>query len=159
MNALPNIKKKGSLSVVARNRQFGLEKIEQFTAGIVLTGNEIKSVRLGSASIKGAYVLARDGEMFIFNMHIASYRNANSMTNGSLDTVRRRKILLKKSEIKKLSKFTKEKGLVITPMELFISHNGWAKLQLQLSRKLKKYQIKNDLKEKDLRRQMYREEF
>ena len=159
MKALSNVKKGSFSDIIARNRQFDLEKVEEFMAGIVLTGNEIKSVRLRNVSIKEAYALVRNGEMFIFNMHIASYHNANSTTNESFDTTRKRKLLLKKSEIRKFSKFTREKGLVIVPTKLFISQNGWAKLQLQLSKKLRKYQIKSKLRERDLRRQMYDGEF
>lgn len=139
--------------LVVKNAQFDLKIIEKFTAGIVLSGNEIKALRLKSASIKESYILVRNFELFVFNMYIAPYRNANATAaSANTDERQKRKLLLKKSEIKKIARQSKEKGYIVAPIKVFISDKGWAKIEIALAQKMRKYQIKINEKEKEIKR-------
>ena len=97
--------------------------IERFVAGIVLTGNEIKSLRNHQASIGEAYVLPQQKELYVINMNIATYSRTNSLTKV-LDTRRKRKLLLKRREINKLIGTMKAKNYVLIPLQLFINNKG-----------------------------------
>lgn len=141
--------------LVARNSQFDLRVIEKFTAGIVLSGNEIKALRLKSASIKESYILVRSSELYIFNMYIAPYKNANAnIVSAISDERQRRKLLLKKSEITKITRRSREKAYIITPVKVFINERGWAKIEIAIAQKLRKYQIKINEKEKEIKRRI-----
>jgi len=97
--------------------------IEKFVAGLVLTGNEIKSLRNHQASIGEAYVLPQQKELYVINMNIATYSRTNSLTKV-LDTRRKRKLLLKRREINKLIGTMKAKNYVLIPLQLFINNKG-----------------------------------
>jgi SsrA-binding protein len=146
---------KKSNILIAKNSQFNLRIIEKFTAGIVLSGNEIKSLRLKSISIKESYILTKNLELYIFNMYVNPYKNANAnVSNKNSDERRKRKLLMKKSEIKKIFKQSREKSYIITPIRVFINEKGWAKIEIALAQKLKKYQIKINEKEKEIKRRI-----
>ncbi len=132
--------------------EFFLE--EKFTAGLVLMGTEIKSIREGKASLKEAYCYIREGELFIKSMHIAEYKYGSYENH---DPRRDRKLLVNKRELKKLSTKVKEKGNSIVPVRLFISEKGLAKLEIALAKGKKLHDKRDSLKEKDLKRQMNRE--
>jgi len=132
--------------------EFFLE--EKFTAGLVLMGTEIKSIREGKASLKEAYCYIRGGELFIKSMHIAEYKYGSYENH---DPRRDRKLLVNKRELKKLSTKVKEKGNSIVPVRLFISEKGLAKLEIALAKGKKLHDKRDSLKEKDLKRQMNRE--
>ncbi len=143
------------MSVVIKNRKasYQYEFLEEFTAGIVLQGTEIKSIRNSQASIAEAYCRVTDGELFILNMHIEPYE-AGSYNNHEIRRIR--KLLLKRSEITKLEKKTKDVGLTIIPTKLFISENGFAKLNIALAKGKKLYDKRQDLKKKDVKRDLDR---
>ena len=126
---------------------------ETYVAGMVLSGAEIKSIRAGKASIKEAYCFFKRGELFIRNMHISEYRFASF---GKPEPTRERKLLLNRRELNKLEKAIKTKGYTIVPIRLFISAGGWAKLEIALASGKKLYDKREDLKKKDMKRDMDR---
>jgi SsrA-binding protein len=109
---------------ITKTPQFEFKIIESFIAGIVLTGNEIKSIRKKEVSIKESYVLSKNFELYIFNMYISNYSNASIQPNVKFDERAKRKLLLKKSEIKKITKGSKEKKYSIIPLKVFVSERG-----------------------------------
>jgi SsrA-binding protein len=126
---------------------------EEFIAGIVLAGTEIKSIRNGKASIIESYCVVTDGELFIRNMYIAPYENASFYTHKTRGD---RKLLLNKKELTRIEKFLKVKGNTIVPLKLFLSEKGWLKVQIACARGKKLHDKREDLKEKDDRREMDR---
>lgn len=142
---------------VVKNTRLDIKVIDKYVAGICLSGNEIKSVRMRNVSMKGSYVICKNLEINIVELFIKKYKNSNfSLLNNN--ERRKRKLLLKKSEIKKISKLTKEKGYILTPLKMFISQGKWAKVEIAVSQKKKDYQIKNEQKEKDLKRKIERKD-
>lgn len=126
---------------------------EEFIAGIVLSGTEIKSIRNGKASIIESYCVIAEGELFIRNMYIAPYENASFYTHKTRGD---RKLLLNKKELNRIDKFLKVKGNTIVPLKLFLSEKGWLKVQIACARGKKLHDKREDLKEKDDRREMDR---
>ena len=126
---------------------------EEFIAGIVLAGTEIKSIRNGKASIIESYCVIAEGELFIRNMYIAPYENASFYTHKTRGD---RKLLLNKKELNRIEKFLKVKGNTIVPLKLFLSDKGWLKIQITCARGKKLHDKREDLKEKDDKREMDR---
>ena len=143
------------MGVVIKNRKasFQYEFIEEFSAGVVLMGTEIKSIRNSQASIAEAYCKIIKGELFILNMNIEIY-DPGSYNNHQPRRVR--KLLLKRTEITKLTKKTKDVGLTIIPTKLFISEKGYAKINIALAKGKKLYDKRQDLKNKDQKRDIER---
>jgi SsrA-binding protein len=129
------------------------EFIERFTAGMQLTGTEIKSIRAGKASLVDSYCYFRDDELFVKGMHIAEYDFGNIYNH---DPKRDRKLLMTRKELKKLAKNVKEKGLTIIALRVFLADNGYAKLEIALARGKKEYDKREDLKRKDSKRELDR---
>lgn len=129
--------------------------LEKFTAGLILTGTEIKSIREAKANIADAYCVFRDSELFIINMHIAEYTFGNIYNH---DPKRDRKLLLGKRELKKLKVKLNDKGLTIIPTLLFINEKGLAKLNIALAKGKKLYDKRESIKNKDLQREKSRGE-
>ncbi|MFC2111080.1 SsrA-binding protein SmpB [Bacteroidota bacterium] len=126
---------------------------DEFTAGIQLSGTEIKSIRAGKTSIAEAYCTFIKDELFIRNMHIAEY------TQGSYnnhDPKRDRKLLLTKRELKKIAAKTVEKGLTIIPIRLYISESGFAKIEIAIGRGKKYFDKRDTIKSKDIQRDLDR---
>ena len=145
--------KQPSVNIKNKRASFDYEFIETFTAGIVLTGTEIKSIRLGKASLVDTYCFFARGELWVKNMHITEYFYGSYNNH----TVRRdRKLLLNKKEIKKLERSTKETGFTIIPLRMFINEKGLAKVVIALAKGKKQYDKRESLKEKDDRRDMDR---
>ena len=143
------------MGVEIKNKKAGFEYqfLDTFTAGIQLTGSEIKSIRNSKTSIVEAYCKFDGDELFVLNMYIAEYPNASYNNH----TPRRpRKLLLKEVELKKLRRKLKDVGLTIVPTLLFINENGWAKLNIALAKGKKLYDKRQDLKKKDSKRDMDR---
>ncbi len=126
------------------------EFIEKFTAGIVLTGTEIKSVRMGKASIVDTFCYFRNNELWVRNMQIAEYVNRGYANH---DPAWDRKLLLNQTELRKLERKTRERGLTIVATRLFISDSGYAKLNIALARGKKEYDKREDIKKRDTKRQ------
>ncbi|HHL35123.1 MAG TPA: SsrA-binding protein SmpB [Desulfobulbaceae bacterium] len=126
------------------------QKIE---AGLVLTGAEVKSLRAGRANIKDGYAQVKNGELFLYNVHISPYSFAARTDN---DPLRVRKLLLHKREIRKLIGKLKEKGVALIPLRIYFIGNGKAKVELGLARGKKLYDKRAALKEKQSRRELQR---
>ncbi len=141
--------------VVIKNKKatFLYELLEVYTAGIVLTGTEIKSIRMGKASIVESYCYFINTDLWIKGMHVAEYWWANRYNH---DPNRERKLLLTKKELLKLKKRTQEKGLTIIPTKLFINEKGYAKLDIALAKGKKVFDKREDIKKKDTKREMDR---
>ncbi|HPW89994.1 MAG TPA: SsrA-binding protein SmpB [Paludibacteraceae bacterium] len=144
---------KVNISIKNKRASFDYELIERFTAGIVLYGTEIKSIREGKASLVDTFCSFSNGELWVRNMHIALYRLGTFYNH---DTKRERKLLLTKREMRKLERATKESGLTIVPTKLYINEKGLAKLEIALARGKKTYDKRESLREKDDKREMER---
>ncbi len=144
---------KSSIQIKNKKASFLYEFIDRYTAGIRLTGTEIKSIRNGQANLNDAYCFFRDHELFIRGMHIREYEMGNIYNH---DPNRDRKLLLNRRELMKLEKGTAEKGFTIVPVKLFLNDRGLAKLDIALARGKKQYDRRESLKEKDARREMDR---
>ena len=136
-----------------KKAKFEFEFIETFTAGIQLFGTEIKSIRNNKASISEAYAVMVKNELFVRNMYVADYENGGHFNHESK---RDRKLLLNKLELSKINKKIKNKGLTIVPTRLFISSNGWAKMNIAVAKGKKIYDKREDLKTKDINREIDR---
>jgi len=147
-------KAKSSIEIKNKRASFEFEFIETFTAGIVLTGTEIKSIREGKASLVDSYCYFVGGELFVRNMHISDYWWSSFNKH---DPKRERKLLLTSRELKRLFRATREKGLTIVATRLFIAENGYAKLNIALAKGKREYDKRQTIKEKDLRREQERE--
>jgi SsrA-binding protein len=143
-------------NIKIRNKRISWEYflIEKFVAGIVLTGTEIKSIRNGKASLAESYCYFEDGELFVRNMHIAEY--SYGTYNNHL-AKRDRKLLLNKRELKKLNRQVKEKSMTIVPVLLFVNAKGLAKLEIALAKGKHFYDKRENLKEKDHKREIDRQ--
>jgi SsrA-binding protein len=144
---------KANIEIKNKRASFEYEFLETYTAGIVLVGTEIKSIRAGKASLVDAYAYFVGNELYIKNMHIAEYWWGNLNNH---DPRRDRKLLLNRKEINKLQRRTKEKGLTLVATKLYIAENGYAKLDIALARGKKIYDKRESIKEKDIRRDMER---
>ena len=127
--------------------------VDKYTAGIVLTGTEIKSIRAGKASLVDTYCYINNGEIWVKNMYVALYEEGSY--NNHVER-RERKLLLNKKEIINLRDDTKSPGFTIVPVRLFINEKGLAKLVIALARGKKEYDKRQSLKEKEDRREMDR---
>jgi len=126
---------------------------DKFTAGIVLTGTEIKSVRKGSVNLKDSFAKIEDGEVWLYGCHISPYEQGNRYNH---DPERKRKLLLNKKEIEKMIGKIKKEGYAIIPTELFLSDCGFAKLEIALSKGKKLYDKREDLTKKSQNRDIQR---
>ena len=147
------LRKKSPIQIKNKKASFEYFFIEEYTAGIVLTGTEIKSIRLGKASLVDTYCTIINGEMWVKGMSISTYFYG-SYNNHS--TKRDRKLLLTKREIAKLAAATKQTGYTIVPTLVFIDENGRAKMYIALCKGNKQYDNRPTLKEKEDRREMDR---
>jgi SsrA-binding protein len=126
---------------------------DRMTAGMVLTGSEIKSVRLGKVSFNDSYCLFIKGELWVKSLHIAEYANAGY---ASHDPIRERKLLLNKKELKKWATKVREKGLSIVPLNVFINDEGYAKMEIGLGKGKKLHDKRDSIKNRDVDREMQR---
>ncbi len=147
--------KKGVKTLEIKNRKasFEYQFLAEYEAGIILKGTEIKSIRDGNANLKDAYCFFRKGELFVKNLFIAEYKFG---TYNNHEPLRVRKLLLKKTELKKLLRRVKEKGQTIIPYRLYLSDRGLAKLQVQLSQGKKSYDKRATIKDRENKRNLDR---
>ncbi len=141
------------VNIKNRRANFDYAITDTFTAGIVLTGTEIKSIRLGKASLVDTYCYVHNGEVWVKNMYIAEffYGTYNNHTER-----RERKLLLNRKEIRELDKAQKEPGVTIVPLRLFISQRGYAKLVIGIGRGKKEYDKRQTIREREDKRTMAR---
>lgn len=139
---------------IAQNRKASHDYFieDTYEAGIVLKGTEIKSIRAGRVSLKDSHVRIINGEAQIINMHIAPYEQGNRFNH---DPTRSRKLLLHRHEIDKLFGLTQQKGYAIVPLKLYIK-NGFAKILIGLGKGKKQYDKREDMKQKQMKRDIDR---
>ena len=118
----------------------------KFEAGIVLTGSEVKSLRINTGSIRGSYVIEQNGELWLSNSFIKKYQNSNDNNN---DPIRNRKLLVTKREFHKISGSIKQGGFTIIPLSLYFSDKGFAKLSCGIAKGKKKIDKRESIKQKD----------
>lgn len=147
------MRKSSNIEIKNKRASFDYELSDVITAGIVLYGTEIKSIREGKASLTDTYCTIDKGEMWVRNMHIAAYRLGTFYNH---EIRRERKLLLNKKELRKYERATRETGYTIIPTRLFINENGLAKLEIALARGKKAYDKRESLKEKEDKRDMDR---
>jgi len=127
---------------------FDYELLEKIEAGIALKGPEVKSLRMGRGSIKEAFAKIEKGEVFIYNFYIANYDAAFEKENP----LRKKKLLLTRREIKRISRKIEEKGLTIIPVSVYFNKNGLAKVNIAVAKGKKLYDKRRSIKERDLKR-------
>ncbi len=141
------------ISIKNKRATFDYNILETFTAGIVLTGTEIKSIRLGKAGLTDTYCYVTNGEVWVKNMYIAEYFYG---TYNNHEQRRDRKLLLNRKEIRRLEKDGKESGFTIVPLKLYINERGLAKLVIGIGRGKKEYDKRQSIKEREDKRAMAR---
>ena len=141
------------INIKNKKAYFHYEIIDKLVAGMQLTGTEIKSIRMGKASLSDSYCVFRENELWVTNMRISVY-DQGSYNNH--EPYRDRKLLLNRKELNKLEKQTREKGLTIIALRVFINEKGYAKLEIALAKGRKKYDKREAIKQKDMKRDMER---
>ncbi|MEX2552247.1 MAG: SsrA-binding protein SmpB [Actinomycetota bacterium] len=146
-------KKKATAGVVSNPKaRHDYTILDSFEAGIVLQGSEVKSIRQGKASLREAFAIIRDGEVWLIQMHVAPYADAGYSQHEPL---RKRKLLMHKQEIERLALKIKQQGLTLVPLRLYFTH-GLAKVELGVAKGKKIYDKREDLKAKDAKMQIDR---
>ncbi len=140
------------IAISNRKARHDYEIIDVYEAGIVLKGPEVKSLRMGRANLQDSYADLKQGEVWLHNMHISPFEQANRFNH---DPVRTRKLLLNKSEIRKLIGKTTEKGLTLIPLKIYFK-NGKAKVELALAKGKKEYDRREDIKKREMDRELRR---
>jgi SsrA-binding protein len=140
-------------SVIARNKKatFDYFILETYEAGLVLTGTEIKSVRAGRVNLKDGYARVTGTDVWLYNVHISPYEKG---THYNHDPLRPRKLLLRIEQIKRLIGKTREKGLTLVPLSMYLKENKWAKVELALVKGKAKHDKREAIAERDAKRAM-----
>jgi len=138
-----------NINIKNRRATFDYEIVETFTAGIVLTGTEIKALRLGKAGLTDTYCAVINNELWVKNMYIAEY-SYGSYNNHT--THRDRKLLLNRKEILRIAKACQQPGVTVVPLRLFINERGLAKLVIAIGRGKKQYDKRQSIKEREDKR-------
>lgn len=144
--------KKTTPTIKNRKARHEYDVEETFEAGIVLKGTEVKSLREGKASIQEAFAYLMDGEVWLRDMYIKPYSHGSYSNH---DERRKRKLLLKKREITEVDKAVSQKGYTLVPLKVYFK-SGYAKVLLGLARGKKKYDKREDIKERDVKRELDR---
>ena len=146
-------KRPTNINIKNRKASFEYEFIEKYVAGIQLAGTEIKSIREGKANLTDAYCYFRNSELWAQGVHIAEYWWG---TCNNHDPKRERKLLLSRKELNKLERKAQDKGLTIIALRLFVNERGFAKLEIALARGKKAYDKREDIRQKDAKRELDR---
>tara|TARA_Y100001954_G_C15721435_1_gene558439 strand:+ start:294 stop:743 length:450 start_codon:yes stop_codon:yes gene_type:complete len=141
------------MDIKNKKAYFEYEILEKFVAGMQLMGSEVKSIREGKANIQESFCYFKKNELWIRGLHVSEYEQAAHYGHKAL---RERKLLLTKRELKKLQDKTKEKGLTIVALKLFLSGRGWVKLEVGLAKGKKIYDKRNTIKDRDAKRDLDR---
>lgn len=152
------MKQRFSNDINIRNRQAGFEYeiLDKYIAGIVLSGTEIKSIREGKANLQDGYCYLSNGEVFVKGVNITPYAQG---THYNHEATRERKLLLKRSEIRKLEGKVEEKGLTLVPLRLFINDRGFAKLEIALGKGKKLHDKRQSIKDREAKRELSKMKF
>lgn len=151
-------KERFSDNINIKNRQahFTYELMDKFIAGLVLRGTEIKSIKEGKVNLQDGHCYFNNGEIFAKGINITPYAQG---THYNHEANRERKLLMKRSEIRKLESKVEEKGLTIVPLRLFINERGFAKLEIALARGKKLFDKRQTIKERDVKRELDRNKY
>jgi len=141
------------INILNKRAKFDYEILEKYDAGIVLTGTEIKSIRLGKASITESFCEFHSGELFVINSQVEEYLYGTHYNHKAKSE---RKLLLNKKELKSLEKSMQNKGLTIVPLRLYINEKGYAKMEIALCRGKKNYDKRETIKDRDTKRDIDR---
>ncbi len=143
-----------NINIKNKKAKFEYELLDKYVAGIVLTGTEIKSIRMGKASVSESFCeFNEQGELFVINMYIEEYIYGTHYNHKPRSA---RKLLLNKKELKKLEKEVKNTGLTIVPLRLFINEKGFAKLEIFLAKGKKLFDKRDTIKDRDNKRNLDR---
>ncbi len=142
-----------TVNILNKRAKFDYEFLEKFDAGIVLTGTEIKSIRLGKASITESFCEFHNGELFVINSQVEEYLYGTHYNHKAKSE---RKLLLNKKELKSLEKSMQNKGLTIIPLRLYVNEKGYAKMEIALCRGKKTYDKRETIKDRDTKREIDR---
>ena len=143
-----------NINIRNKKASFEYEILEEYTAGIQLTGTEIKSIRMSKASITESFCqFSEKGELFVINMHIEPYAFGNRFNHHAKNP---RRLLLQKRELKKIKKKLQNIGLTMIPLRLFLNEKGWAKLQIALCRGKKLHDKRQSIKDRDNKKRLDR---
>lgn len=138
------------MEIQNRKAKYDYEIVDTIESGIVLTGTEIKSLRLGKANLKDSYAIIRNGEVYLLNMHISEYDHGNIFNH---EETRSRKLLLHKKEILKLNDKIRLEGFTLVPLKVYLKRN-YAKVLLGIGKGKKLYDKRETMKERELNRQI-----
>ncbi len=141
------------IEISNRKAYFEYSIVQKYTAGIVLTGTEIKSIREGKASFNDSYCILFKGELILRSLHIAEYKMGGVYNHNP---TRERKLLLRKAELKKIEAKMKEKGYTIVPLRIFIASNGFAKVDIGLGKGKKLHDKRESIKARETEREIKR---
>ena len=142
-----------NINILNKKASYEYPFLDKYVAGLLLTGTEIKSIRLGKANITDGFCVFQNGDLIARNIQISEYEKG---THYNHEPKRDRKLLLNKHELKKLEGALKDQGLTIVPLRLFINEKGWAKLEIALAKGKKLFDKREDIKKKDLQRETAR---
>ena len=150
----PNMKQRFTNDINIRNRQAGFEYelLDKYVAGMVLTGTEIKSIREGKVMLQDGYCYFNNGELYVKAINITPYAQG---THYNHEATRERKLLLKRTELKKIETRTEEKGLTLVPTRLFLNERGLAKLEIALAKGKKMFDKRATIKDREAKRDLH----
>ncbi|HAV30055.1 MAG TPA: SsrA-binding protein [Saprospirales bacterium] len=140
--------------IVNRKAKYEYTLVDEFEAGIMLKGTEVKAMRSGNANLSDAYCIFDNGNLIIKSMFIAEYDHGNVNNH---ETRADRRLLLRKSELKKIKRKLDEKGLTLVPYKIYFTERGFVKLNIWLAQGKKSFDKRNSIKEKDVKRELDRE--
>lgn len=145
------------MKVIAQNKKafFDYHILDTIEAGIVLTGDEVKSLRQGKVSLVGSFATVHDGELFLINANISSYAHAYQKKED--EATRSRKVLLHKKELNRLIGDISKKGITIVPLKIYFSNKGKVKVELGICKHKKAVDKRETIKERDIKRETSRE--
>ena len=142
------------MKIVNKKAYYNYQVIEEFTAGLMLVGSEVKSIRENNFNFGDSFIIFKDGELYVKNMSISKYREATFQNH---EEMRDRKILLTKKEISKISKLTDVRGITMIPLEIF-TIRGRFKLKVGVCKGKKDYDKRDSIKKKDIERELRRKD-
>jgi SsrA-binding protein len=145
-----------SVNIVNRKANYEYHTDSKFTAGMVLMGTEVKSIRMNNANISDAYCMMEKGELYIKNMHISEFKQGSFNQH---ETLRNRKLLLNKQELRKIEGKLKDKGPAVFPIRLYTSDRGILKLDIGVGKGKKSFDKREDIKAKDVKRELSKIKF
>lgn len=144
------------INIRNKSASFEFELLDKYVAGIVLTGTEIKSIREGKVNLQDGYCYFNNGELFTKGVNITPYAQG---THYNHEAQRERKLLLKKTELRKIETKVDEKGLTLVPLRLFINGRGFAKMEIAIARGKKLHDKRDSIKERDAKRELNKLKF